>query len=103
MRKITVSKKVKVITGTAMIVNTETEEVIKRTYTVRDTGYPEVELREQLPENEKLATLLTANPHEIRYSMDLSEFIRYAHPEWPFEEADIEVGSDDDGTRTIND
>lgn len=101
MRKIKVSKKVKVVAGYAMFVDTTTEQIIKSKYTVRDTGYPEVEIKAGLADDIKLVTILSTVPHEIRYSMDLEEFIRFAHPEYdPFAsdlqavEADAEICDD---------
>lgn len=97
MRKIKVSKKVKVVTGYAMFVDTSTEQIIKRPYTVRDTGYPEVEIKAGLPDDIKLVTILSEELHEMRYSMDLEEFIKFAHPEYdPFADGSGDATDDID-------
>lgn len=75
MRKINVTKKVKVCKGTALIINLEEESLDRVPFTVRDTGYPEVALQDQLEVGYKVVSIVESHLEEVRYSMPLELFI----------------------------
>lgn len=75
MRKINVTKKVKVCKGTALIINLEEETLDRVPFTVRDTGYPDVALQDQLEVGYKVVSIVESHIEEVRYSMPLELFI----------------------------